>query len=166
MTPKVFLDHVAATYKPAPMLFSLIPEGKLDWAPAPTMMTIRALIHHLSGRTGVSGLVTGDFDPAHCWGDSDDPASTTPETASTRLAKAIEETKKCLRDVSMFDWENKIVQMPWGSKGTLEIMAHALIIEHFLNHKMQLFLYLRLLGVPADTGTLYFGIPAGKMSGA
>jgi hypothetical protein len=29
--------------------------------------------------------------------------------------------------------------------------------EHFTNHKMQLFTYLKLLGFPVDTGTLYFG---------
>jgi hypothetical protein len=29
--------------------------------------------------------------------------------------------------------------------------------EHFTNHKMQLFTYLKLLGLPVNTGTLYSG---------
>jgi hypothetical protein len=29
--------------------------------------------------------------------------------------------------------------------------------EHFTNHKMQLFTYLKLLGLSVDTGTLYSG---------
>jgi hypothetical protein len=29
--------------------------------------------------------------------------------------------------------------------------------EHFVNHKMQLFTYLKLLGFPVNTETLYIG---------
>ncbi len=162
MNPTRFLEHVDRTYKPAPALLSLIPVERLDWAPATNMMTIRGLIHHLSARTGVHGLVTGDFDPSRCWGDNDDPASTTPGKARERLTKAVEEVEKSLSKVSIEDWEHRIVEMPWGVKGTLETMAYALIVEHFLNHKMQLFLYLKLLGIPVDTGTLYFGLLPGQ----
>lgn len=162
MNPTAFVAHAEATYKPAPTLFGLIPEDRLDWSPTKSMMTIRELIVHLTARTGVYGLVTGDFDHARCWGDGDDPASVTPAQATARLVKALDEVKTLFAGVSLDDWERKQVEMPWGMKGTLEVMAHTLVIEHFLNHKMQLFIYLKLLGIAVDTGTLYYGLPPGK----
>jgi hypothetical protein len=49
-----------------------------------------------------------------------------------------------------------VVSTPWGWSGKLERML-VLFREHFTNHKMQLFTYLKLLGLPVNTETLYGG---------
>jgi len=162
MTPQQFVAYVEGEFKPAPMLFSLIPNDKLDWRPKENMFTIRALIHHLSGRTGVYGIVKGDWSPEKCWADADKPEKTTPELATKRLERALEEARTLLGRVNKPDWDSKQVETPWGEKGTMEAVALGLIVNHFLHHKMQLFLYLKLLGVPVDTGVLYMGLPPGK----
>ena len=40
----------------------------------------------------------------------------------------------------------------------------SLALAQLTNHTMQLFWYLRQVGVDADSGTLYFGMPPGKFS--
>jgi hypothetical protein len=52
------------------------------------------------------------------------------------------------------DFAQMPVSAPWGWKGKLEVLALS-FREHFTNHKMQLFTYLKLLGLPVDTSTLY-----------
>ena len=72
----------------------------------------------------------------------------------------LEKDKVILRDVldglREEDFAQKPVSTPWGWKGKLEIMA-VLFREHFTNHKMQLFTYLKLLGLPVTTESLYMG---------
>jgi hypothetical protein len=52
------------------------------------------------------------------------------------------------------DFFTKEITAPWGFSG--EIWKAVLMArKHQLNHKMQLHHYLKLLGCPVDTGTLY-----------
>jgi hypothetical protein len=64
--------------------------------------------------------------------------------------------RETLTGISEQDFAHKVVSVPWGMKGKMNRMA-ASFREHFTNHKMQLFTYLKLLGLPVDTNTLYFG---------
>jgi hypothetical protein len=57
-------------------------------------------------------------------------------------------------EISDEDFFSKVVSAPWGFKGETwkaVLMANS----HLLNHKMQLHLYLKLLGLPVNTQTLY-----------
>jgi|GEM_PF-805563 len=164
MTPKAFIAYAEQEFKPAFTMFGLIPKDKLTWAPQDNMFPMYALISHLSARTGVYGIVKGDWSPEKCWADGDDPKSITPEKAGERLRRALDEVKTLLSGVRQKDWETKEVVTPWGDKGTMEVMSHGLIVGHFLHHKMQLFIYLKLLGLPVDTGVLYLGLPPGKVT--
>ena len=47
---------------------------------------------------------------------------------------------------------------------TTEEIGVSLVLAQLTNHTMQLFWYLRQVGVDADSGTLYFGMPPGKFS--
>ncbi len=79
--------------------------------------------------------------------------------AQEALAK-LEEDKATLRDVmarfTEEEFANKVFSVPWGWKGSLERMSLE-FRDHFAHHKMQLFLYLKLLGLPVNTETLYMG---------
>jgi len=70
----------------------------------------------------------------------------------------LEQDKKILRQVldglSEEDFTNKVVSAPWGMRAKMERMAIG-FLGHFTNHKMQLFTYLKLLGLPVNTQTLY-----------
>ena len=75
------------------------------------------------------------------------------------LAK-LEKDKGTLRDVlarfTEEDFAGKTFTTPWGWTGSLEKMSLD-FRDHFVHHKMQLFLYLKLLGFPVNTETLYMG---------
>jgi hypothetical protein len=72
----------------------------------------------------------------------------------------LEADKKTLSDalagISEQEFASKTVSVPWGVQGKMEVLALS-FLEHFTNHKMQLFFYLKLLGLPVNTQTLYFG---------
>ena len=72
----------------------------------------------------------------------------------------LEQDKKVLTEtlsgVSEEDFQNRQVSVPWGWEAKVEMMALQ-FLSHFHHHKMQLFTYLKLLGLPVNTTTLYFG---------
>ena len=72
----------------------------------------------------------------------------------------LEKDKATLREVlagaSEEDFARKVVSVPWGVQGKTERMA-LYFREHFTNHRQQFFTYLKLLGLPVDSTTLYGG---------
>jgi len=149
-------------FRPAKTLIRMVPEDKLDWRPGTSFMSLGQLIHHLSDGVG-EGL--------RCLYTNQWPATPEQEKEAMKLenlpACSIEEAlarlekdEGILRDVlaavSEEEFATKMLETPWGWKGKMEVLAVA-FREHFTNHKMQLFLYLKLLGLPVDTTTLYYG---------
>jgi len=161
VTKDEYLQYVLDSFKPAESLLKMVPADKLDWKPGPTFMTLGQLICHLG--SGVGGdlrmLITeswpkpGEMDEAMKQGNM--PSCSVQEA----LAK-LEGDKTILREVlasiTEEDFKNKIVSVPWGWKSKMERMALD-FRDHFINHKMQLFTYLKLLEFPVNTNTLYLG---------
>jgi len=58
------------------------------------------------------------------------------------------------KDISEEDFFSKVVSAPWGFKGEIR-KAVLMAKDHLVNHKMQLHIYLKLLGQPVNTQTLY-----------
>jgi hypothetical protein len=52
---------------------------------------------------------------------------------------------------------SQICRIPWMASGTTLVEYLLLTTEHLSNHRMQLFLYLRLLGSKLDTSNFYGG---------
>jgi len=154
MKKDVFCQYCIDSYRPVENMLKMVPADKLDWKPAENFMTVGELIDHIG--EGIGGelkmLVTGDW-PSH-------PEGPMPScTAAEGLAK-LEKDKAVLREliagISEEDFANREASAPWGASGTIEMMGLG-FREHFTNHKMQLFTYLKLLGLPVDTQTLYVG---------
>ncbi len=78
------------------------------------------------------------------------------QEALDKLAKDRQVLRSTLDGITEADFANRVVSTPWGWHGKLEIMA-VNFLGHTLNHKMQLFTYLKLLGFPVNTETLYGG---------
>ena len=154
MKKDVFCQYCIDSYRPVENMLKMVPADKLDWKPGETFMSIGELIAHLC--EGIGGelkmLITNDW-PGHPEG----PAPTCNVVEG--LAK-LEKDKVVLRElltgISEEDFANREVSTPWGVSGTIEKMAFY-FKEHFTNHKMQLFTYLKLLGFPVNTQTLYVG---------
>jgi hypothetical protein len=161
MTKDEFCQYVLDSYRPAESMLAMVPADKLDWKPGPTFMSLGQLICHLSG--GVSSdlrvLVTGNWPAAEEMEKSmklENLPSCGVEEALGKLEKDKTTLREVLADITEEDFTNRIVAVPWGWKSKMERMALD-FREHFINHKMQLFTYLKLLGYNVNTSTLYFG---------
>jgi ribosomal protein L6P/L9E len=74
----------------------------------------------------------------------------------SKLEKDKKVLQSALDSLSEADFTNRVVSVPWGWTAKVEIMG-VNFLGHLINHKMQLFTYLKLLGLPVNTETLYGG---------
>jgi hypothetical protein len=156
-----FYQYALAAFSPAESMLKMIPSDKLDWRPAPNFMSMGQLICHLSDGIGTElRMVIDDSFPKP--GEMSGPPELAkfPACSVQEALAKLEKDKTTLRDilagVTEEEFATRIVSVPWGWKSNLERMALD-FREHFVNHKMQLFTYLKLLGLPVNTQTLYFG---------
>lgn len=154
MKKEAFCQYCIDSYRPVENMVKMVPADKLTWKPGENFMTVGELFSHLCEGIGseLKMLLTNNW-PAH-------PEGPMPScTAVEGLAK-LEKDKVVLREliagISEDDFANREATTPWGASGTIEIMG-LFFKEHFTNHKMQLFTYLKLLGLPVNTQTLYGG---------
>jgi len=154
-----FYEYCLSAFRPAESLLKMVPADKLDWKPGPSFMSMGHLICHLSEGIGTElGMLI-----QNSWPKPEEMAELMKQTPTCGVQEALaklEKDKATLREVlasvSEEDFANKIVSVPWGWKAKMEKMSLD-FREHFVNHKMQLFTYLKLLGFPVNTETLYFG---------
>ena len=160
MTKDDYYELLMEAYKPAATLIRMVPADKLEWRPAPGFMSLGQLVCHLTEPLGdgIRCLVTNHwpFTPEEMEDGMklENIPACNVEEALGRLEKDKTILREVLSDLSDEEFAQKPVSTPWGWKGKLEVMA-ILFREHFTNHKMQLFLYLKLLGLPVNTATLY-----------
>ncbi len=159
MKKEEFYKYALDSFRPAENLLKMVPADKLDWKPGPSFMSLGNLIHHLSAGIGeeLHMAFTGNWPkPEEMEASMKQMPSCTVSEALERLEGDKTTLRKVLDSVSEEDFANKIISVPWGWKSPMEKMALD-FREHFTNHKMQLFTYLKLLGFPVNTNTLYFG---------
>jgi hypothetical protein len=161
MTKDDFYNMVAQAFRPAKTLIEMVPADKLGWQPSPKFMTLGQLIFHLSLGVGdgIRLLHTGE------WPTDEEMVTglkqeNLPTCGVEEALGKLEADKKTLRGalaaIREEDFASKTVCVPWGMQGKMEVLALS-FLEHFTNHKMQLFLYLKMLDLPVNTQTLYFG---------
>lgn len=141
-------------------LIDLLPPGRADWAPAiPDAMSVGHLLGHLldclAGFCAVLYAVSPDrlahlAALRHLRVNHDCP----PAEASSRIAQyraAIEEGFAVIQDSDL------PIPVPtvFVIRGELLITLLLGNLEHLINHKYQLFLYLKMLGVEVRSSDLY-----------
>jgi hypothetical protein len=159
MTKNEYYEMVIDSYRPAEKMIGMVPADKLEWAPGPTFMSTGQVLCHLS--EGVGGgldmLVTGKWPTMKEMEEGmklEKLPSCGVQEALDKLKKDKEILRQVMDGVSEEDFANKVVTVPWGMTAKMERMTIS-FLEHFTNHKMQLFTYLKLLGLPVNTETLY-----------
>jgi uncharacterized damage-inducible protein DinB len=156
-----FFQYVMDAFQPAESLVKMVPSDKLDWKPASDFMSIGQLIRHLcEGGIGdaLRKTIRGEWPKPEEMEES--MKHELPACGIEEAIAKLDEDRKALREtldeVSEEDFANRIVSVPWGWEAKIEQVALR-FLEHFFHHKMQLFTYLKLLGLPVNTTTLYFG---------
>ena len=159
MTKNEFYKVVMENYRPTEKLIGMVPGDKLNWRPGPTFMSAAQLVCHLSDGlgAGLEWLLGGKWPSMEEMGESmklENLPSCSPQEALDKLEKDKRILRQILDGMSEEDFTNKVVSAPWGMRAKMERMAIG-FLGHFTNHKMQLFTYLKLLGLPVNTQTLY-----------
>jgi uncharacterized damage-inducible protein DinB len=156
-----FVNIMKRTQAPLKNMVEMVPDDKLDWAPVKNCMTVAQVMKHLSENWCIiKMMVTGEW-----------PFSSPDEMAEAMKlenlptctkAEAVAAFDKDLNDAVAYvsnelneeDFFNKKVTAPWGFEG--EIWKAVLMAkEHQVSHRMQLHQYLKQLGQPVNTETLY-----------
>jgi hypothetical protein len=161
VTKNEFCEIVLQSINPAEKLIGMVPADRLDWKPGPTFMSMGQVLCHLSDGIGggLETLVSGKWpsmEEMEVGMKLENMPSCGVQEALSKLEKDKTILRSTLDSISEADFTNRVVSVPWGWKTKFEIMSVG-FLGHFNNHKMQLFTYLKLLGLPVSTETLYGG---------
>ncbi|MGE5340765.1 MAG: DinB family protein [Candidatus Omnitrophota bacterium] len=161
MNKKDFIEMMHSVQAPLKGMIEMVPDDKLDWAPAKGFMNIAQLLQHLSDNWSFLKMIaenkSGDVDMKAI--EESMKLENLPSCTKAEALKAIEaDLNNAISyietNINDDDFFSKEITSPWGFKG--EVWKAILMLrEHQVNHKMQLHLYLKMLGLPVHTGTLY-----------
>ena len=160
MKKEEYIQYVIDAFRPAETLIKMVPDDRLDWKPGEGFMTVGQLIGHLGEGVGdaLRKTLHGDWPAPEATEGSmkhSMPACNVDE-ALDKLKTDVIILEETLSGISEEDFQNLIVSVPWGWKAKTERLSLQ-FLEHFFHHKMQLFMYLKMMGFPVNTETLYFG---------
>lgn len=156
MRKKDFIAYLKEQEKPVVHLLNRIPDDKLAWRPMDTVFTLGRLAAHMA--TGcpnsLTHMTTGNW-PS----DFSEPESMTGSEAAALYSANLKKAITALEGITEDDWANGTRSAPWAPAAPTAMHLFAMV-EHIGHHKMQLFLYLKMLGLEhLDTGALYMGHP-------
>ena len=162
MTLKEYLPYFEDVVRPTESLFKMVPTDKVDWSPVPGAFTCGQLMAHIAGGLSVyaHGITSGD------WGFQSmrerflmnrHTPTMGPDEAIATYHAAREEYLRLVGGLSEEDFQNGEVDAPQFGAKTKRWRVALFAAEHHLNHKAELFMYLKVLGIKVHTGHLYRG---------
>lgn len=169
---ELLTEELEYLYRATDALFEIADDEALQWKPdtGENWMTMGQLLMHTatSNGPGFKGFVTGDWSmPDGLSLEDMDPDEMLPpaeamatvesvEQARALLAKDREQAFEVLRSVSEEELAERELAAPWNPGETFALGRHLLhSIRHSMQHKGQLFYYLKLQGKPVNTGHLW-----------
>jgi hypothetical protein len=167
MTKAEYVKFIKGIVKATRGLMEKTPADKLDWRPDPSFLKLSAVMHHISNAVGTElGNVMNDAWEYRAGGTGGEAGL--PPADKFPVVKSVKEAREMIdADWKLFEerfagvdektFNNQVCRIPWMAPGTTLKEYMLLTAEHLSNHRMQLFIYLRLLGVKADTASLYGG---------
>ncbi len=163
---------IEETYAATDKLMEMVEDGELGWKPASgtNWMNTGQLLFHLTGACGAccKGFVTGDWgmpegvkmeDMSH--EEMMPPAEKMPSVESVAQAREMLAADKlvALEMVTLAgeeDMDSKKISAPWAPGMEFALGKHMIqMVQHLVQHKTQLYYYLKLMGRPVNTGHLY-----------
>jgi uncharacterized damage-inducible protein DinB len=170
MTLRNYLSYFDTIIESTEKLLRMIPPDKLDWKPTENSFTFGQQLAHLSGAIGVygRGIAGGDWGFKSMRDRFVLNRHTTPigiEEAITSLQSNYAEFKDRVGGLSEEEFNNGEIDSPQLGRVARWRLA-MLAVEHHLNHKAELFMYLKLLGAKVNTGNLYGPPSSRQQSGA
>jgi hypothetical protein len=153
------LEKVKQQIDLAIKLIALVPVDRLEWQPAPDTFQVGHLLGHLLEACAGFCAALYRFKPtelAHFAQLRGLPVNhfCNVEEATTRMQAYRQHIREGFALLNDNDLAHRIptVFVPAGEAALTILLAN---LEHFINHKHQLFFYLKLLGVAVETANLY-----------
>ena len=168
MTTGEFLFWFDDVIRTTQSMYRLVPPDKLDWKPTEHSFTLGQLIEHMALALRFNGNVIASEEwPLKSLREilvaNRRQGSVPVDEALKHLAESGSAFKRTIERLGDEKFQSGYVNTP--QRGTLPIWRFAIfVLEHHLNHKMELHLYLRLIGVKVNTGTLYSAEGSAKLS--
>lgn len=155
-------------------LMAMVKDEELGWKPATgdNWMTVGQLLLHLTTACGMccKGFATGEWDMPEMVDDGDtshegmlpsaDKLPTLSSVAQAREALAADKAVALavVAEAGEEDLASRMVGAPWDPDETKALGRYMLeMVDHLGIHKAQLFYYLKLMGRPVNTMTLWEG---------
>jgi uncharacterized damage-inducible protein DinB len=142
-------------------MYRLVPSDKLDWKPTENSFTLGQLVEHMPRAFWFNSKVIASEEwPLKSMREilvtNRRHPSASADEALVHLVLWSNEFKQAVQNLGDEKFQRADVNSPqWG---TLPIWRFAVfVLEHHLNHKMELHMYLKLLGVTVNTKILYVG---------
>ena len=165
-------DELEYLYAVTGGLIAKVDDAALDWKPATgeNWMTTGQLLKHLAwgNGPGFKGVATGDWGmPEGASFEDMDPSEMLPPAEAMAAVESVAEALELLAadkalafeilaELSEEELATRELAAPWNPGETFALGRHLLhSIRHSLQHKGQLFYYLKLQGQPVDTSALW-----------
>lgn len=168
---ELLTQEIEETYDTTEKLIDLVDAEMLAWKPpaGSNWMTTGQLLMHISNACGegIRGFVTGDWGmPEGVDMNSLSPEEMLPPAEKLPAIESLVEAKLLLQDDRRLALETlascseeqlatETASAPWDK--TEMILGHRFLqmVDHLKSHKSQLFYYLKLFGIPVNTGNLW-----------
>jgi len=161
MTVQQFYDYAVVTLSPTEPLFRLVPPERKDWKPADGSFTAGQLMLHMAEALhfNAKGIRENEWElPSmrHIFVANRKINSATVDEALLRYNETSAEFLNVFAAMSNDEFQTgevDSVQLGRAQKWRIALFA----LDHHLNHKAELFMYLKLMGVNVTTKELYRG---------
>jgi len=172
---ELITSEMEATYAATDHLMAMLKDEELTWKPATgdNWMTTGQLLMHLTNACGMccQGFVTGDWGlPAGASFDDIPPEDMLPPAEKLPTVDSVAQAREALAadkktalamlaEAGDENLETQTLEAPWEKGVSKSLGKHMLeMVNHLAVHKAQLFYYLKLMGKPVDTKSLWWGI--------
>ncbi len=147
MTRQMILDAALRDIKIAKFLATKVPADKRDWRPTPGQRSVTELLQYLS-RCGIGAsvaLLAGNWDAAQPY--REEAAKVTLENFGEAMDRQAVQLTEFVNGISESDWTGKQITLPWEVTVPVPQMLLEVTVKFLCAYRMQLFLYLKQMGV-------------------
>ncbi len=163
MTVSQFHDYAAKQLAPTEPMFLLVPPEQKDWKPTEDSFTAGQMMHHMASalRFNGNGILKNEWalpSLRHVFVTN----RKTPSAPVEECVNLYRETSKFFLDIftTMSDEEFQTAEVDSVQLGRVQKWRISLFaLDHHLNHKAELFMYLKLMGVKVTSKELYGNLP-------
>lgn len=161
MTPQQFITYAEQMLMPTEGLFVLVPADRIEWKPTPDSFSCGQLMMHMAQalRFNADGIAKNEWalpSLRHIFLANRRVETATKEQAITLYKENAEYFYSVFRTMSEEEFLTASVNTP--QFGPQEKWRYALFaVAHHLNHKAELFMCLKTLGVKVGSRELYGG---------